>query len=109
MWAPEGLTAVRASREEFPIEATISPFKIGGQRLYTLILRDVNERKQAQAEIEQLQWEKSYLQEEVGSAYRFENIVGESPAMRRLFAHVEQVAGTDTTVLLTGRRAPARS
>ena len=102
MWAPEGLTAVRANREEFPIEATISPFKVGGQRLYTLILRDMNERKQAQAEIEQLQWEKSYLQEEVGSAYRFENIVGESPAMRRLSAHVEQVAGTDTTVLLTG-------
>jgi transcriptional regulator with GAF, ATPase, and Fis domain len=37
--APEGLTALRANREEFPIEATISPFESAGQRYYTIILR----------------------------------------------------------------------
>ncbi|MGH8659984.1 MAG: GAF domain-containing protein [Gammaproteobacteria bacterium] len=32
MWAPQGLTALRANREEFPIEATISPVDLAGER-----------------------------------------------------------------------------
>jgi PAS domain S-box-containing protein len=101
-WAPEGLTALRASREEFPIELTLSPFEVGGERYYTLILRDVNERNRIEADLQRLRWERSYLTEELRSGYRFEEIVGESPVMKRLLAQVEQVAGVDSTVLLLG-------
>ncbi|MGB7622424.1 MAG: ATP-binding protein [Terriglobia bacterium] len=38
----------RANGEEFPLEATISQANISGQRLYTVILRDVTQRKQAE-------------------------------------------------------------
>ncbi|MCB1769330.1 MAG: PAS domain S-box protein, partial [Candidatus Competibacteraceae bacterium] len=41
LWAPEGLTARRHDGEEFPVEATISPLEIEGQRFFTVILRDV--------------------------------------------------------------------
>ena len=40
------LWAVRADGAEFPIEASISQAKEGGQRLFTVILRDITRRKE---------------------------------------------------------------
>ncbi|KPK85176.1 MAG: hypothetical protein AMJ81_04050 [Phycisphaerae bacterium SM23_33] len=42
------------------------------------------------------------LQEALADRYRISRLVGESPAMKRVLALVEQVAQTDATVLLTG-------
>jgi len=43
------LSGLRASGEEFPIEATASCLDVRGMRTYTLILRDISERKRAEA------------------------------------------------------------
>ncbi len=102
MWLSEGLTARRANGEEFPIEATISQVEVAGQKLYTVILRDINQREQAQAELRKLQLEKVYLQEEIKMTYNFGEIVGASAAMKKVFDSAEKVADTDSTVLLTG-------
>ncbi|MGH8009490.1 MAG: PAS domain S-box protein, partial [Candidatus Binatia bacterium] len=102
MWAPEGLTARRADGEEFPIEATISRVEVAGQKLYTIILRDIDERKQAEEELRKLQLANVYLQEEIRTEYNFEEIVGTSKTIKKVFQHVERVASTDSTVLLTG-------
>jgi PAS domain S-box-containing protein len=48
MSSPGALYGVRANGEEFPIEATISHATTGGRRLYTVILRDVTQKKQAE-------------------------------------------------------------
>ncbi|CAG0928951.1 two-component system, NarL family, sensor histidine kinase EvgS [Thermoflexales bacterium] len=45
---------LRADGEEFPIEASISQIVVGGQKLFTVILRDITARKQAEEEIRQL-------------------------------------------------------
>jgi len=50
MRAPGVLTAVRSNGEKFPIEATISQVQAGEAKLYTVILRDITERKQAEEE-----------------------------------------------------------
>jgi DNA-binding NtrC family response regulator len=42
------------------------------------------------------------LQEKVTGAYRFENIVGKSAAMQRVFDVIRKVADTDLTVLVRG-------
>lgn len=42
------LVGLRADGNEFPIEATISQAEVGGQKLYTAIIRDVTERQQAE-------------------------------------------------------------
>ena len=49
-----------------------------------------------------LRAENIYLRREVESRYSFEGIIGDSPAMQRVFDVVEKVADTDATVLLTG-------
>ena len=42
------LGAVRSSGEEFPIEASISQIETSGKKLFTVILRDITERKRAE-------------------------------------------------------------
>jgi PAS domain S-box-containing protein len=44
----DGLWAVRANGEKFQIEASISENELAGQQMFTVILRDVSERKQAE-------------------------------------------------------------
>jgi signal transduction histidine kinase len=48
MYRPGTLHGLRASGEEFPIEATISQVESAGQKLFTVILRDISERKRAE-------------------------------------------------------------
>jgi len=43
------LTGLRASGEEFPIEATASCLDVRGKRTYTLIVRDISERNRSEA------------------------------------------------------------
>jgi PAS domain S-box-containing protein len=45
------LSGLRADGEEFPLEASISHIEIGGQQVYTVIVRDITERKRAQDEV----------------------------------------------------------
>jgi formate hydrogenlyase transcriptional activator len=46
--------------------------------------------------------EKLYLEEEIRSEFNFEEIVGESPAIKRALAQVELAAPANTTVLILG-------
>jgi len=52
MGALGAITGLRADGQEFPIEASISQVEAAGQRLYTVILRDITERKRAEEQIQ---------------------------------------------------------
>jgi formate hydrogenlyase transcriptional activator len=64
------------------------------------------ELKRALAEVERLkerlEAENVYLREEVSAGHRHREIIGESEGIRKVLQQVEQVAGTDMTVLILG-------
>jgi len=77
------------------------------------LVSDITQRKQAEealraalAEVQQLknrlQAENVYLQEEIRGEHNFVELVGGSPPLLATLRKVEQVAPTDSTVLVTG-------
>ncbi len=81
---------------KFPLHDSLGRQLVGGMTL------DITERKRAEAALSRLQLENLYLQDELKAAYNFEEIVGTSPAIKKVCRAVAQVAGTDATVLITG-------
>src|SRR5437660_1305947 len=51
---------------------------------------------------DKLNKEKLYLEDEIRTEYNFEEIIGESAALKRILKQVETVAPTDSTVLIQG-------
>jgi len=51
---------------------------------------------------DKLSEEKLYLEDEIRTAYHFDEIIGESPALTRVLKQVEIVAPTDSAVLILG-------
>ena len=58
--------------------------------------------RQIQEMRERLGQEKKYLEEEINLERRFDDVVGESAALRRVLQEIETVAPTDATVLIQG-------
>jgi formate hydrogenlyase transcriptional activator len=46
--------------------------------------------------------EKLYLQDEIRTEYNFEEIIGESPSLKRILEQLKTVAPTDSTILVLG-------
>jgi PAS domain S-box-containing protein len=77
------------------------------------VIFDITERKRAEQDLnaalleirglkERLEEENLYLKEEISAVKGFDEIVGESDALKYVLTRVEQVAKTDATVLLQG-------
>ena len=75
-------------------------------RLEQRVEQRTAELREAYAEVEQLknrlEAENVYLQEEIKVAHNFEEIIGESAAIKEILRQVELVAPTDSTVLIEG-------
>ena len=104
----------RHAGEQFAVSWTCTPIKRAGEvQGAVLAFRDITQRKRqehqlrdALAEVERLrdrlQAENAYLQAEVRNEGRFDSIVGESPALKEVLDQVDQVAPTNSSVLVTG-------
>jgi PAS domain S-box-containing protein len=102
LWIAGGLKAINSGGESVSAEATLSRFEIEKKTYYTLILRNVNERLAAEKKIRSLKFEAQYLKETLKSFYNFDEIIGNSPALKRVLSAVKQVADTDASVLILG-------
>lgn len=85
----------------FPAEVSVSKCKYNKRKYHALFLRNVSERVKAREEIKQLNVEATLLREQV-STMHFDHIIGESPEIIKALQAVEQVAPTDSTVLIRG-------
>jgi len=63
---------------------------------------DITERVLMEQEKARLEAQNTYLQEEIRSEHDFTEIVGKSAALRGVLKQVEQIAATDSTVLILG-------
>jgi len=102
LWIPGGLHALASNGREFMAEATLSRAEAQGEVFYTLILRNLNARLEAEQKILSLKAETEYLRETINSLAGFDEVVGQSAALRSVMEDVAQVAVTDTTVLILG-------
>ena len=101
-WIPSGLSARTLAGREFPAEATLSLSESSARPYYTLILRNVNDRREAERRIAALASETEALREELRQLQGSGEILGRSAALRKVLADISQVAPTDATVLLAG-------
>ena len=89
-------------------DSDVERVRVVGQILANALYRKRAEEalRASLAEVERLndrlEVENVYLREEVKSAHDFDDIVGQSPAIRQVLAKVAQVAPTSMTVLLLG-------
>jgi len=102
VWVPEGLMALDARKNKISAEATLSLIDVHDDPCYVLILRDVNERYEAQKKIESLKDEAEYLRDEIQFIYNLGEIIGKSRPFRKTLRLVAEVAPTDSTVLIYG-------
>lgn len=98
----------------FPVHYTSTPILEDGEIVGAVVMfQDVSKVKRAEqklknalSEIEQLknrlQEENTYLQEQIHLDHDFENIIGNSQSLKGVLHQIEQVAPTDTTVLILG-------
>ena len=102
LWIAGGLTAITRQGESFRAEATLSRFDAEREPFYTLILRNVNDRLNAEQKIRSLTVEAEYLREEISALTGADEIIGASEPLRKVLAEAQEVAATDATVLILG-------
>ncbi|NOY12591.1 MAG: PAS domain S-box protein [Deltaproteobacteria bacterium] len=97
----------------FPTEISAGTFMWKNQRMFVLIIRDITERKRRENELKnalselemikkRLEAENVYLKEEIQLNRNFSDIIGQSKVFKKVLNKIEQVAVTDTTVLILG-------
>jgi PAS domain S-box-containing protein len=92
----------RKDGSEFPADIMLGPVETAKGRAVLSVIRDLTEKREAEEALRQSEQERRYLEEELSTESKFEEIIGESIGLKRVLKHVETVAATDVTVLILG-------
>lgn len=98
------LSAIRANGEEFPIEASISQVTVVGQRLSTVVLRDITVRKQAEATLQLYASVFEHSGESILITDRDNRIMAVNAAFSRSTGYrIDEVRGKNPHMLASGQ------
>lgn len=92
----------RKDGSEFPADIMLGPVETKGGRIVLSVIRDLTEKREAEEALRRSELQKRYLEEELNTEARFEEIIGESMGLKRVLKLVETVSATDVTVLILG-------
>ncbi len=103
----------RPDGTQLPVDITFRSVSFEEENFICLLVRDVSVRNRREKELraaldkvselsKQLEEENNLLKAEINLEYNFNNIISTSPRYKQVLKQVEQVAGTDATVLIVG-------
>jgi len=92
----------RKDGSEFPADIMLGPVETESGRIVLSVIRDLTEKREAEEALRRSELQKRYLEEELNTEARFEEIVGESVGLKRVLKLVETVSATDVTVMILG-------
>ena len=92
----------RKDGTEFPVDIMLGPMEGDGGASVLGVIRDLSQKKKDEEALRLSQQQKLYLEEELQIGHQFDEIIGDSPALKRVLKQVEDVASTDATVLILG-------
>jgi PAS domain S-box-containing protein len=96
------LYARRKDGTEFPVDIMLGPIAGPKGAFVLAVIRDLTQKKRDEEALRRGELERRYLEEELQTDYRFEEIIGESRALKRVLKQVETVAREEATVLILG-------
>jgi Nif-specific regulatory protein len=116
LYLENNLTSVLFTRQHLDFLNMLSPqmaISIENALYYEKLRREIDERRRAETALtkalsviqklkEQLQADNLYLQQEIKVEHNYEDIIGNSDVIKKVLRKVEQVANTETTVLVLG-------
>ena len=92
----------RKDGSEFPADIMLGPVKTEDGQVVLSVIRDLTEKREAEEVLRRSMLQRRYLEEELNTEARFDEIIGESMGLKRVLKLVETVSATDVTVLILG-------
>jgi PAS domain S-box-containing protein len=96
------LYARRKDGTQFPVDIMLGPIAVPEGASVLAVIRDLTQKKRDEEALRRGELERRYLEEELQTEYRFEEIIGESRTLKRVLKQVETVAREEATVLILG-------
>ena len=101
-WLPKGIILRNAERQLLQTEASLCCYTVNKHLFFSLIVRNLNDKIEAEEKISKLSAETHYLKQIIAEEHNTSDIIGESQAIINVMNQVMQVAPVDTTVLIYG-------